>query len=103
MGMLRRDCEPHRGGLLLALAVVALVCGFASVVLAVPALVAVPLGIAVARRARRDLDEMFAGRRDPAGRRQTVLARTWAAAGAGLGFLFFWVPLAVLYLLQHLG
>jgi hypothetical protein len=102
MGVLRRDCEPHRGGLLLALAVVALVCGFAAFFLVVPVVVAVPLGLVVARRARLDLAEMFAGRRDPAGRRQTALARTWAAAGAGLGCLFFWVPLAVVYFLTHL-
>ena len=50
-GNVRRDAAPHRGLLLFLLGGAALVCGFLAVLLAVPALVALPLGLAVRRMA----------------------------------------------------
>jgi hypothetical protein len=97
-GNVRRDAGPHRGLLLAGLGVVALVCGFLSVLFAVPALVALPLGLAVRRMADHDLHEMRQGRMDPAGRRQTVLALLWGSVGALLSLLG-WVPVAVHFLL----
>ena len=93
-GNVRRDAVPHRGLLLFLLGGAALVCGFLSVLLAVPAVVALPLGLAVRRMADHDLHEMRWGRMDPDGRRQTVLALLSATVGALLGLLG-WVPVAV--------
>jgi hypothetical protein len=90
----RGDAVPHRGLLLSALGGAALVCGFLSVFLAVPALVALPLGLAVRRMADHDLHEMRRGRMDPAGRRQALLAQLWGTLGALLGLLG-WVPVAI--------
>jgi hypothetical protein len=97
-GNVRRDAAPHRGLLLAGLGGAALGCGFLSFLLAVPALVALPLGLAVRRMADHDLHEMRRGRMDPAGRRLTVLAQLWGTIGALLGLLG-WVPLAVRFLL----
>ena len=97
-GNVRRDAVPHRGLLLAGLGMVALGCGFLSAFLAIPALVAFPLGLAVRRMADHDLHEMQQGRMDPAGRRQTVLALLWGSVGAGLSLLG-WVPFAVGFLL----
>jgi hypothetical protein len=96
-GNVRRDYEPDRGLLLLALGAVALLFGFATVFLAVPALVALPLGIVASRMAAHDLRQMRLGQMDPAGRRRAVLAQLWGIVGAGLSFLF-WVPFAAMYL-----
>ena len=93
-GNVRRDAVPHRGPLLGVLGVAALFCGFLSVLLAVPALVALPLGLAVRRMADHDLHEMRRGRMDPEGRRETVRAQLWGTAAALLSLLC-WVPFAV--------
>jgi hypothetical protein len=97
-GNVRRDAVPHRGPLLAVLGVAALVCGFLAVLLAVPALVAIPLGLAVRRLADHDLHEMRRGRMDPEGRRETVRAQLWGTVAALLGLLG-WVPVAVRFLL----
>jgi hypothetical protein len=96
-GNVRGDAVPHRGLLLSALGGAALVCGLLSVFLAVPALVALPLGLAVRRMADHDLHEMRRGRMDPDGRRQALLAQLWGTLGALLGLLG-WVPVAVGFL-----
>jgi hypothetical protein len=118
-GAVRRDCSPHRAGLLRALGTAARVCGLLSLCLAgsvllcglfvladrgprpggrravwaccvvelcqaVPALVALPLGLAVRAAARRDLARMGAGLLDPAGRQGTQEAGDRATLGAAL-------------------
>jgi hypothetical protein len=98
-GNVRRDFDPDRGLLLLALGGVSLLFGFATVFLSVPALLALPLGIAASRMAAHDLRQMRLGQMDPAGRRWAVLAQLWGIVGAGLSFLF-WVPFAAMYLMQ---
>src|SRR5687768_3781355 len=96
-GNVRRDCDPHRGLLLMALGATALVFGFASVLLVFPALVAFPLGLVTARMARHDLMQMRLGSMDPEGRRQAVKAELWALCGTLLSLLC-WAPLALLYI-----
>jgi hypothetical protein len=96
-GNVRRDFEPDRGLLLMALGGASLLFGFATVFLAVPAVVALPLGIAASRMATHDLHQMRLGRMDPRGRRRAVFAQLWGIVGAGLSFLF-WVPFAAMYL-----
>jgi hypothetical protein len=49
------------------LAVMAILLGIAALCILVPGLVGLPLAIAVWRRARRDLEQMHAGRMDPSG------------------------------------
>jgi hypothetical protein len=98
-GNVRRDFEPDRGLLLLALGGASLLFGFATVFLAVPALVALPLGIAASHMAAHDLHQMRLGRMDPRGRRWTVFAQLWGIVGVGLSFLF-WVPFAAMYLMS---
>jgi hypothetical protein len=99
-GHIRRDCEPHRALLLSLLGIAALVCGFLSVALTVPVLVAVPLGLAVRHMSEHDLTAMRWGQMDPDGRRYTVLAQLWGGAAIFLS-LFCWVPVAVWFLLRH--
>lgn len=74
-GRVRRDCEPHRAELLRQLGTAAIVCGFLTVILAVPALIGLPLGIAVSVMANRDLAKMRAGEMDPQGEADTERAR----------------------------
>jgi hypothetical protein len=65
---------PHRAHLLRILANVSLACGLAALVLGAPAVVGLPLGLAVAVLADRDLERMGMGGMDPRGR-----AETWQA------------------------
>ncbi len=107
-GAVRRDCEPHRGRALLALAQFPLCLyvvwhvlscarmGFGpslpigSAVLAVidlaVNLVGVGFGAWVYALTRRDLARMAAGELDPRGHRQTVLAQICAWLGIVMGF-----------------
>jgi hypothetical protein len=99
-GAVRRDCVPHRGNVLRLLGGVALACGGLAWCLAVPALIGLPLGIAVWVIGQRDFDRMRAGTMDPQGRAPTLQAMDWGIAGAlscfgalfvlGLAFLFAW-------------
>ncbi len=70
-GAVRRDCEPHRGDLLLRLSMLTL-CLAAAVI---PALLAWPLGVAVWVMARHDLALMRLGGMDPAGQADTRAAQ----------------------------
>ncbi len=90
-GAVRRDVGPHRGRWLRLLAGTALACGVASLCLAVPALVALPLGTAVLVMARRDRARMRRGEMDPDGLVDIGVAEGWAA----LGVLLAIPPLAV--------
>ena len=85
-GGVRRDCEAHRGGLLLFLGVVSVVGASLSCLL-LPALIALALGVGVSMTAAHDLRKMEAGVMDPSGDRRTALARDWATFGAGLSFM----------------
>src|SRR5436309_1960405 len=77
-GALRRDCEPHRGGLIRALGTAGLVFSCLSALgvclppLALSCLLAIGLGTAARVLGRRDLRAMEAGRTDPAGKEQTI-------------------------------
>ncbi len=85
------DCEPHRGRLLLPLGRVAFACGVLSAFAVVPALIGLPLGVAVYVLARGDLVRMGTGRMDPEGKEQTGDAASFAA----LGLVFSGLALAI--------
>jgi hypothetical protein len=95
-GAVRRDCEPHRGALLLALARVSVVLGFLSLAGGVAAPAALAVGVAAVVLCARDEREMAAGRRDPAGRGPLEDARGIARYGVLCALLFGSVALAVL-------
>jgi hypothetical protein len=92
-GAVRRDVEPHRGGLLWWLGVTSLLFGGLAPVLVVTALIALPLGVTVWVLARRDLRKMAAGAMDPGGRGLTTEARDSGAVGAILCLLA--IPMAL--------
>ncbi len=84
----RRDGEPHRGGLLLALGTLSAFAGaFSPCLYALPALVSVPLGMTVWVLATRDLRRMADGSVDPRGEKLTRHARSGAAAGVAFGLV----------------
>jgi hypothetical protein len=89
---LRRDAEPHRGGLLYGLGAAAVLLGLAGLPFLFPLLLAFPLAVATSVLADRDLDLMRAGRMDPRGewatRVASYLGRTALVVSAGV--LFFW-------------
>jgi hypothetical protein len=91
-GALRRDCEPHRGGLLLVLGEVSLVLSLLSACGGVTAVVGVPLGMAVLLLASQDLKVMRAGLMDPRGEPALKSGQEWAATGVALGLFnaFYW-------------
>jgi hypothetical protein len=84
-GATRRDVAPHRGEFLRLLATISLGFSVAGVLLAVPAVVGVPLAFVVSRMASRDLDRMGGGRLDPRGRADTHAAQVRACVAFGLG------------------
>jgi hypothetical protein len=94
----RRDCEPHRGGLLLGLGLSSFLLGLAAATLVVPGLVALPLGLVTWRLVGRDLEAMRAGRMDPAGRSWTRVAR-WDGLGGAVVAVCGWA----LFLAAHLA
>jgi hypothetical protein len=91
-GALRRDCLPHRGEALRALALVGLVCSVLSLGLWAPGLLGLVLGTAAWALAHRDLARMRGRLMDPAGRSLTELAldRGMRAALLGLFTLLVW-------------
>jgi O-antigen/teichoic acid export membrane protein len=95
-GAVRRDCEPHRGQLLLWLGSAGAACGLLSCLFLIPAVGAIGLGIAVEAMARADLAKMRQGRMDRGGKARTQRSRYWADVGGALGGL---VAMAVLVLL----
>jgi hypothetical protein len=99
-GNVRRDCDPHRALLLCVLGGAAFGCGFFAIATVVPALIAIPLGLAVWRMSEHDLRQMRWGQMDPRGRAGTILAQVWAWGGIFLS-LFCWVPFAVWFLLRQ--
>ena len=83
-GAVRRDCEPHRGTWLLALADAGLLVGALSLALGVLAPLGLALGVTAWALASLDLGRMRAGLMDPAGREAAARARTRAVAGVAL-------------------
>jgi hypothetical protein len=86
-GCVRRDCDPHRGPLLMLLAAAGTLGSSAALVFAPAALVSLPLCIAVWRTAKRDLNRMSEGAMDPQGSGKTEAAQECAAVGAVLSVL----------------
>jgi hypothetical protein len=80
-GVGRRDCDPHRGTELRALAVAGVLAGAASLCLFAPAVLGMFLAVAAWTLARRDLARMNAGLMDPAGHASTKHARDLGIAG----------------------
>jgi hypothetical protein len=91
-GAVRRDCEPHRARLILALGGIAEFCGAFACFGAITAPLAITAGAAAWLLARHDLALMRQGLMDPAGRRYTEAGRaiglSGAALGLGVGVLF---------------
>ena len=85
-GQVRRDCEPHRGDLLLVLGTFALVCGLLFWLLW-PAVVGFALGFLVLVLGGQDLERMRAGQMDPGGQGQTEAAMTRAGVGLAASLL----------------
>jgi hypothetical protein len=83
-GAVRRDCEPHRGRLLRFLGIGVIVWAALSLYLVVLSPAGVALGAALWWRARRDLAEMNAGTRDPAGEAETDFAVEAGRISVGL-------------------
>jgi hypothetical protein len=98
--VVRRDVEPHRGGQLRALGVFSLFCGVFAPVLVAPAVIALPLSVAVWAVAWSDLRRMAGGAKDPGGRAATEGARDCGGLSAVLSLLA--VPTA-LFLAAVLG
>jgi hypothetical protein len=88
-GAVRRDCQPHRGRLILALGGLAEFCGGLACFGALTAPLAIAAGVTAWLLARRDLALMQQGLMDPLGRRYTELGRSIGVWGAALGMFFF--------------
>ena len=87
---IRRDCEPHRAGLILALGIISIVVGALGPCLSgLTTLIALPLGITTWVLASRDLRKMRTREMDPAGMSQTNSGRICAIVGTSLGCLCF--------------
>lgn len=99
-GVLRRDCEPHRGRLLLVLSGVSIPIGLLSLLLVLPAFLGLIIGVAALVLARHDLVEMRAGVRDSSGEAETRHALGLAVAGNILNGIALVIGLN--YLLQVL-
>jgi hypothetical protein len=86
-GGLRRDCEPHRGSLILALGVIGLVASF----LYIFAIVGLPLSIAAWSMAETDLKKMLNRDMDPEGRPNTQAGKVCGIFGTLIGTLWVMV------------
>ena len=102
-GAVRRDCEPHRGTLLMFLGVMGVLVSGLGIVVFGLAVIGMLLGMMTYRLARRDLAKVRAGLMDPAGRRPVVqaldLARASIKAGA-FGLAWSAIPWTVAALLH---
>jgi uncharacterized membrane protein YccF (DUF307 family) len=101
LGTVRRDCEPHRGKLLLGLGGVAVLSGVVGFGIVAPSLIGLPLGIAVWVLAERDLVKMRSGLMDPGGLQDVQNARRLAVLGlilSALCLVLCGLPLLVLTL-----
>jgi hypothetical protein len=89
-GAVRRDCAPHRAGLLLAVADTSLLLGVLALPLGFSALMGLGLGAAAWALAVRDLRRMRARVMDPAGRSRTARARARAGVAFSLYAVVLW-------------
>jgi hypothetical protein len=94
-GVVRRDCEPHRGELLGRLSLVTTWLAAAGALLVVPGLIALAMAVAIRVMARHDLALMRLGGMDPAGEDDTRQAGG-EAMFAALVLLVVWATLALL-------
>jgi hypothetical protein len=92
-GRTRRDCEPHRGGTVLALGLTSLMLSFVGCCPPLGVL-GIVLGIIAVVFARYDLPKMRYGEMDPAGRSNTHAGHVCAIVGFVISFV--WVGLLVL-------
>jgi LSD1 subclass zinc finger protein len=86
-GAVRRDCDPHRGGLILTLGIVGLVASFLHIL----AIVGLPLSIAAWTMAQTDIKQINEGLMDPQGLSNTQAGRVCGIFGTVIGCL--WVSL----------
>lgn len=95
-GVLRRDCEPHRAGLVLALGIVSLVMTVACPV------IGLPCGITAWSMGTSDLAQMDAQTMDPDGRGTTNAGRLCGIFGTILGglLLLAWCGLLGLSIME---
>jgi hypothetical protein len=95
-GGARRDCEPHRGPLLVWLGRASLICGFVTLCSGLPGLVGLPLGAVALRMSANDLREMQRGQMDPAGEDEARWSKWAAIVGIALNCagMLFWGLLA---------
>ena len=98
-GAVRRDCEPHRGPLLLWLGGAGWVCGLTSLGLVAPAFLGLALGLTTQVLARRDLAKMEAGLMDPEGAGLVRKASGYGAVGALLSLVGLLTPVCAAVLL----
>jgi hypothetical protein len=106
----RRDCEPHRGPLILVLGIISTVCGGLSALsfccspIAIGALAGLPLGILSWIMGARDLAKMREGVMDPEGRGNTQGGMVCGIIGTVLNSLGLLIMLAtVIYMIVILS
>jgi hypothetical protein len=87
-GVMRRDCEPHRGHLVDYLGGASLVLGAFTLCIGLPGFVGLPLGLAAYVMAYRDLARMRAGLMDRRGEKRTRRGGDNGLIGALLSLLF---------------
>jgi hypothetical protein len=86
-GFVRRDCDPHRGPLLLTLACLSIAFGLLGCFLLIPAIPGVILGMVGYAMAWADLDKMRAGLIDRNGRKEAQEAERLSAIGLWLNLI----------------
>jgi hypothetical protein len=105
-GAVRRDCEPHRAGLVLTLGIVSIACGALSIPFfccyglgVLPAAVGLGIGIPAWVMGQRDLAMMREGVKDPAGRGSTQGGWICAIVGTILNVIGLLIGAGMLVLL----
>jgi hypothetical protein len=88
----RRDCEPHRGGLVLGLGITSIILTLTCVL----SIVGLPVGVAAWVIGHTDLHKMRAGMMDPEGWNTTHAGRTCGIIGTVLnGLVLLYLGLAI--------
>lgn len=102
-GGVRRDCEPHRGDLLMRMAAASFACAaLGCLTWGITGVLSIGLGLSVLILARRDLVAMSAGRIDPAGEWLTRRARRRSVRAMTL-CVGIWALVAAMFLPDLLG
>lgn len=102
-GAVRRDCEPHRGELLMRMAAASFVCAaLGCLTWGITGVLSIVLGLFVLIFAHRDLSAMSAGRTDPSGERITQRARRRSVRAITL-CVGIWALMAAIILPDLLG